>query len=98
MQISITNTFKISVGEHEIILSMFDAEKLYQELGRALGKNSTNITLFRDSQFGTPETTPIPHFQIGTPETTPIPHFVRDQIQMTSPFKIVERKTNHETR
>lgn len=47
MQISITNTFKISVGEHEIILSMFDTEKLYQELGRALGKNSTNITLFR---------------------------------------------------
>lgn len=47
MQISITNTFKISVGEHEIILSMFDAEKLYQELGRALGKNSAPTTLFR---------------------------------------------------
>lgn len=74
MQISITNTFKISVGEHEMILSMFDAEKLYQELGRALGKNSTNNTLFRGSQS-------------GTPETTPIPNFVRDQIQMTSPFE-----------
>ena len=60
MQISITNTFKISVGDHEIILSMSDAEKLYQELGRALGKNLTNITLFRGSQLGTPETTPIP--------------------------------------
>ena len=47
MQISISNTFKISVGEREIILSRFDAEKLYQELGGALGKNTTPTTLFR---------------------------------------------------
>lgn len=47
MQISVSNTFKISVGEHEIILSMFDAEKLYQELGKSLGKKSTPTTLFR---------------------------------------------------
>lgn len=47
MQISISNTFKISVGEHEIILSRSDAEKLYQELGGALGKNATPTTLFR---------------------------------------------------
>ena len=53
MQISISNTFKISVGEHEIILSRVDAEKLYQELGGALGKNSTlNTTLFRGSPTG----------------------------------------------
>ena len=53
MQISITNTFKISVGEQEIILSRVDAEKLYQELGGALGKNSTlNTTLFRGSPTG----------------------------------------------
>lgn len=51
MQISITNTFKISVGEHEIILSRVDAEKLYQELGGALGKN-TNSTIFRGSPTG----------------------------------------------
>lgn len=49
MQISISNTFKISVGEHEIILSRFDAEKLYHELGGALGKNTTPTTLFRGS-------------------------------------------------
>lgn len=58
MQISISNTFKISVGEHEIILSRVDAEKLYQELGGALGKNttpttlSTPTTLFRGSPTG----------------------------------------------
>ena len=53
MQISISNTFKISVGEHEIILSRVDAEKLYQELGGALGKNSTiNPTSFRGSPTG----------------------------------------------
>ena len=53
MQISISNTFKISVGEHEIILSRVDAEKLYQELGGALYKNSTlNTTLFRGSPTG----------------------------------------------
>lgn len=62
MQISITNTFKISVGEHEIILSMFDTEKLYQELGRALGKNPT--LLFRGSPIGQSdlsERTPLPY-------------------------------------
>lgn len=47
MQISISNTFKISIGDHEIIISRFDAEKLYQELGGALGKNSAPTTLFR---------------------------------------------------
>ena len=52
MQISISNTFKISVGEREIILSRFDAEKLYQELGGALGKNTTPTTLFRGSPTG----------------------------------------------
>lgn len=52
MQISISNTYKISVGEHEIILSRVDAEKLYQELGGALGKNTTPTTLFRGSPTG----------------------------------------------
>ena len=53
MQISISNTYKISVGEHEIILSRVDAEKLYQELGGALGKNTTTpTTLFRGSPTG----------------------------------------------
>ncbi len=52
MQISISNTFKISVGEHEIILSRVDAEKLYQELGVALGKNATPTTVFRGSPTG----------------------------------------------
>ena len=52
MQISISNTFKISVGEHEIILSRLDAEKLYQELVVALGKNTT---LFRGSPTGPSE-------------------------------------------
>ena len=56
MQISISNTFKISVGEHEIILSRFDAEKLYQELGGALGKNTNpTTTLFRGSPTGPSE-------------------------------------------
>ena len=55
MQISIANTFKISVGEHEIILSRVDAEKLYQELVGALGKNTTTpTTLFRGLPIGTP--------------------------------------------
>ena len=54
MQISIYNTFKISVGEHEIILSRADAEKFYQELGGALGKNTTP-TLFRGSPTGPSE-------------------------------------------
>lgn len=53
MQISISNTFKISVGEHEIILSRVDAEKLYQELGGVLYEKSTlNTTLFRGSPTG----------------------------------------------
>ena len=52
MQISISNTVKISVGEQEIILSRFDAEKLYQELGGALGKNTIPTTLFRGSPTG----------------------------------------------
>lgn len=55
MQISISNTIKISFGEREIILSMVDAEKLYQELGGALGKNTTPTTLFRGSPTGPSE-------------------------------------------
>ena len=56
MQISIYNAIKISVGEQEIILSMVDAEKLYQELGGVLGKNSTpNTILYLGSPTGPSE-------------------------------------------
>ena len=49
MQISITNTITIRLDEQELVLTKFEAEKLYQELGVSLGKNitSTHNTLFR---------------------------------------------------
>ena len=49
MQISITNTITIILGEEKIVLTKMEAETLYQQLGQTLGKNTTQpTTLFRD--------------------------------------------------
>lgn len=49
MQLSITNIITIRLDEQELVLTKFEAEKLYQELGVSLGKNitSTPSALFR---------------------------------------------------
>ena len=53
MQITISNTITIILGEQKIVLTKMDAENLYhqlgQTLGQTLGKNvSQSTTIFRD--------------------------------------------------